>query len=130
MFVGLEITAQSFYATARKHYAAVAISCVPALAFLALSFPGQIFGDGTALEAGFNMSKLACAELKEKLMTTTMLSNGFILTSLLWAWALAAIIDRKAITAAVVFAAAGTLTLFGFIHSPIGRESLVLAVWS
>ncbi len=33
MFVGLEITAQSFYATARKHYAAVAISCVPALAF-------------------------------------------------------------------------------------------------
>ncbi len=126
MFVGLEITAQSFYATARKHYAAVAISCVPALAFLALSFPGQIFGDGTALEAGFNMSKLAGAELKEKLMTTTMLSNGFILTSLLWAWALAAIIDRKAITAAVVFAAAGTLTLFGFIHSPLAENRLFL----
>ena len=126
VFVGLEITAQSFYATPRRHYAAVALGCVPALAFLALAFPGQLFGDPTAFAAKFNPSTLADPVLKQKLTTLTMLSNGFILTSLLWAWALAAIIDRKAITAAIVFAAAGTLTLFGFIHSPLAENRLFL----
>ena len=36
VFVGLEITAQSFHATPRRHYPAVALACVPALAYLAL----------------------------------------------------------------------------------------------
>jgi adenine/guanine/hypoxanthine permease len=126
VFVGLEITAQSFYATPRRHYAAVALGCVPALAFLALAFPGQLFGDPTAFAAKFNPSTLADPILKQKLTTLTMLSNGFILTSLLWAWALAAIIDRRAFTASIVFASAGVLTLFGFIHSPLAENRLFL----
>src|SRR5271165_1635305 len=36
IFIGLEITAQSFHATSVRHYAAVALACVPALAYLAL----------------------------------------------------------------------------------------------
>ncbi len=128
VFVGLEITAQSFYATPRKHYAAVALACVPALSFLALAFPGQLFGDGAAISAGFNPGALKDSILKEKLATMTMLSNGFILTSLLWAWALAAIIDRNTKTATLVFVAAGVLTLFGFIHSPLAENRLFLPV--
>ncbi len=124
VFVGLEITAQSFYATPRRHYAAVALACVPALAFLALAFPVQLFDDATALAAKFNPSSLADPILRQKLSTLTMLSNGFILTSLLWAWALAAIIDRKVTIAAIVFAAAAGLTLFGFIHSPLAENRL------
>ena len=31
VFIGLEITAQSFHATPQRHYPAVAIACVPAL---------------------------------------------------------------------------------------------------
>ncbi len=126
VFVGLEITAQSFYATPRRHYAAVALACVPALAFLALAFPGQLFGDGTAFALNFNPGTLADGVLKQKLATLTMLSNGFILISLLWAWALAALIDRKCKTASLVFVAAAVLTLFGFIHSPLAENRLFL----
>ena len=42
IFVGLEITAQSFHATPRRHYPAVALACVPALAYLALITLNQI----------------------------------------------------------------------------------------
>ena len=34
VFVGLEITAQSFHATTTKHYAALAFATLPALAYL------------------------------------------------------------------------------------------------
>jgi len=125
VFVGLEITAQSFYATPRRHYAAVALGCVPALAFLALSFPGQVFGDPSARAANFGPAGLDSL-LAQKLSTMTMLSNGFILISLLWAWALSAIIDRKLATAALVFVAAAVLTMFGFIHSPLAENRLFL----
>ncbi len=126
VFVGLEITAQSFYATPRRHYAAVALACVPALAFLAIAFPGQIFGDASAFAAKINAGTLSDPILKNKLATLTMLSNGFILTSLLWAWALAAIIDRRCKIAAIVFVAASVLTLLGFIHSPLAENRLFL----
>ncbi len=43
VFVGVEITAQSFLATPRRHYTAVAIACVPALAALAVNFMDQIW---------------------------------------------------------------------------------------
>ena len=36
IFVGLEITAQSFHATPSRHFPAVALACVPALAYLAV----------------------------------------------------------------------------------------------
>src|SRR5437899_4006732 len=46
VFVGLEITAQSFHATPKPHYAAVAIAMLPALAYLGVvvlvnTFPAQ-----------------------------------------------------------------------------------------
>src|SRR5271167_4328992 len=42
IFFGLEITAQSFHATPARHYPAVALACVPALAYLALLTLNQI----------------------------------------------------------------------------------------
>ena len=42
IFVGLEITAQSFHATPARHYPAVALACVPALAYLALLTLNQV----------------------------------------------------------------------------------------
>lgn len=126
VFIGLEITAQSFIATPRKHLPAVALACVPALAFLALNLPGQLFGDSTLLEAGINPSTLADQNLAKNIGTITMLSSGFILTSLLWAWMLAAGIDRKLNVAAVVLFVASALTLFGLIHSPLPGNQLFL----
>jgi AGZA family xanthine/uracil permease-like MFS transporter len=117
VFVGLEITAQSFLATPRRHYAAVALACLPALAFLAMNLPGRMFGAGVD-PSSFN------AELARDLKTLGMLSSGFILTSLLWAWSLAATIDRRMMVASKVMLLAGVMTLFGIIHSPLAGNQL------
>lgn len=127
VFIGLEITAQSFAATPRRHYPAVALGCVPALAFLALSFPNQLFGDPASFAAGLTIDKID-ERLQDKLATLTMLSNSFILTSLLWAWILASIIDRKLQLAAIVLCVTALLTLFGLIHSPLAENRLFLPV--
>ena len=125
VFVGLEITAQSFVATPKKHYAAVAIACLPALAFLAMNLPGRLLGDPAIVEAGITMDKLD-GGLAANLKTVSMLSNGFIMTSLLWAWGLAAVIDRRLSLAAKVFFVAAVLTSFGVIHSPLEGNRLFL----
>ena len=69
VFVGLEITAQSFHATPRRHYAAVALACLPALAFLAMNLPGRILGDGALLEAGVTSASLQDQRLGHDLKT-------------------------------------------------------------
>lgn len=122
VFIGLEITAQSFAATPKRHYAAVAFSCLPALAFLALNMQNQILFDQ---EAGIELSSLSEAT-KEQYATVTMLSSGFILTSLLWAWGLAASIDRNLKVAGWVFITCGLLTVCGLMHSPLPGNRLFL----
>lgn len=126
VFIGLEITAQSFLATPRKHYAAVAIACLPALAFLAMNLPGRMFGDAALLEQEINLSTLADSGLRDDLETMVMLSSGFILTSLLWAWALAAVIDHNLKLAGRVLLLAGIMTLFGVIHSPLAGNQIFM----
>ncbi len=124
VFIGLEISAQSFLATPRRHYAAVAVACLPALAFLAVNLPGRMFGDPSLMSAGLNPDTLEDAVLRENLKTMAMLSSGFIVTSLLWAWMLAAVIDHKLRVAAAVLTLAALLTLFGVIHSPLSGNRL------
>ena len=67
--------------------------------------------------------------LPEQLQTIQILASGFIVTSLLWGAALAAIIDRRLRVAGSYFAAAAVCTLFGVIHSPFKDERLFLP-WS
>ena len=47
-----------------------------------------------------------------------LLYGGFIITSLLWASALAALIDRQLVRGSLLFFTCGLFTLFGIIHSP------------
>jgi len=125
VFIGLEITAQSFHATPRRHYPAVAFACVPALAYLALMFTNQLIGAMYA--ANVNPSEvIAAGKLEGNIQTVRMLANGFIITSLLWASALAAIIDRRFVIAALFFVIAGVCGLFGVIHSPIDGAPMYL----
>jgi adenine/guanine/hypoxanthine permease len=126
MFIGIEITAQSFLATPRRHYPAVAMACLPALAFLALMIPGQIFGDDAMSAAGITQDKLANEGLRASLQTLAMISSGFILVSLLWAWMLASVIDRRLNIAGWVMFASGCLTLVGVIHSPLPGNRLFI----
>ncbi len=171
IFIGLEITAQSFHVTPRKHYAAVALACVPALAALALIFldnlQGQYafqvgelqasvkeleksIGDGdvqindavakqvSAVKSNADTLQHIAGNLETKqvgepfgplgkdMQTLRMLASGFIVTSLLWASALAALIDRRLNLAAVFLIIAAACSLFGVIHSPMPGSPLVV----
>ncbi|MEM6692251.1 MAG: permease [Planctomycetota bacterium] len=128
VFIGVEITAQSFHATPTKHYTAVAIACLPALAFLALNIPGRIFGDEAMITAGLEMTSLKDVTLLRTIEVMTMVSSGFILVSLLWSWAFAACIDHHLKLAAKIFGVAAILTIFGVIHSPLPGGQLFLPI--
>jgi AGZA family xanthine/uracil permease-like MFS transporter len=110
VFVGLEITAQSFAATPKRHYAAVAISLVPALAALVFITAGKF---------GVNHMTILQQrpDVQHEYLTVTMLNNGFIITSLIWASSLAFLIDGRLKAASLFYAVAGVLTLFGVMHS-------------
>ncbi len=150
IFIGLEITAQSFAATPKKHYPAIALACVPALAWLSVCFVGQIFGD-PALQnyvvetrdgvaslvlddkqqpkmAPIGLDQLKNGALHESIVTAKALANGFIITALLWSSALAMAIDRRLNAAALLFAIAGALTLFGVIHSPLDTNAVFFPI--
>ena len=118
VFIGLEITAQSFLATPRRHYPAVVLAVVPALAALAMIYVDKLLGDGAVLGAGITIDDFS-ESLQGEIMTMRLLANGFIVTSLLWASALAAMIDRRLQLAATFLAVAGACSLFGIIHSPL-----------
>jgi AGZA family xanthine/uracil permease-like MFS transporter len=126
LFIGLEITGQSFIATPKRHYPAIAFACVPALALLSIHFVGQIWGDPAANSAGLNPGALKGEVLKSNLSTAMLLSNGFLIVSLLWSSCLALAIDRKLHKAAICMMVAAIFTLFGIIHSPFPSARLFL----
>lgn len=111
IFVGLEITAQSFYATPKKHYTAVGLACIPALAYLLI-----IHIDGLG---DFQQPQV---------LIIRMLANGFIVTSVIWATWLAALVDRKMFQAAAAMGVASIFTLFGLMHSPF-KGSRMFVPW-
>lgn len=108
VFVGLEITAQSFKATPVKHYPALALAILPALAYLTL-VAVEMMLNGRA-PPPFHAATM------QALVT---LANGFIVTSLLWGAALAAILDGTLRRAAAYLVIAGLCSLVGIIHSPL-----------
>jgi AGZA family xanthine/uracil permease-like MFS transporter len=113
VFIGLEIAAQSFRATPVRHFPAVALAVLPALAYLALIPMDQALA-GRPPEGGVAVAvqSLRC------------LAGGFIVTSLLWASALAAILDGKLVRSAVYLGLAGVCSLFGIIHSPLQSAAI------
>jgi AGZA family xanthine/uracil permease-like MFS transporter len=115
VFVGLEITAQSFRATPVRHYPALALAALPVLAYLATIPLGRArLPEDLPMEDALMYQALYC------------LGNGFVITSLLWGAALAAIIDHRLVRAAVDFVLAGLLALFGIIHSPLRTAQINL----
>ena len=109
LFIGIEITAQSYLATPRRHYAALAIACFPALAKLITIM----------------LPKLEATPANEDLfLTINVLAGGFILTSLTWASITARIVDRRFYSAGVFFLAGAAMSMFGLMHSPLPNDQL------
>jgi AGZA family xanthine/uracil permease-like MFS transporter len=119
IFVGLEITSQSFQATPRRHYAAVALACAPALAYLGLIAVNHVLP-----ETGKPFSALSPAA-QHWVQTDLALANGFIVTSLLWGTFLAHLIDARVRPAAAAMVLAAVFSWFGVIHSPLPSAPIV-----
>jgi AGZA family xanthine/uracil permease-like MFS transporter len=113
IFIGLEITAQAFLASPPRHGAAVALTFVPVAAAVVVIQTG-------ALIAGLGKSPADLAgDAAATWQALLVLGNGFILTAVVWGWAMVAILDRRLGIAAALFAVASALTLGGLIHSPL-----------
>ncbi|MGA2620542.1 MAG: permease [Thermoguttaceae bacterium] len=115
IFIGLEITAQAFRATPERHFPAVALAMLPTLAYMALVPMEQALA-GRAPDAGAAVvvQSLRC------------LASGFIVSGLLWASALAAMLDEKLVRAAAYLGVAGACSLLGIIHSPLEPALIAL----
>ncbi len=118
VFIGLEITAQCFLASPPRHGAAVALAFVPVAAAVVL-----IEASGLLSALGVSPAALT-GEAAAAHTTLRVLGNGFILTSVLWGWALVGIIEGRLPLSGVLFAVMSVATLFGAIHSPLASGGL------
>jgi AGZA family xanthine/uracil permease-like MFS transporter len=114
VFVSIEITAQAFDATPRRHAAAVVFSFFPAIArMLAIKL-----GDPSYVSPEHFAQLLTSTDQgMPELGVIVALGNGFIITSMIWAGFVAALVDRRTGAAIITLTAGAVLTLFGVIHS-------------
>ncbi|CAN5913617.1 permease [soil metagenome] len=113
LWIGLVITAQAFQSSPPQHALAVGLGLVPALAAWLLI---QI--ETTLRVAGSNLIDTADKFGSNLYIHGVIaLSQGFILTSIIYAAALAFVIDHKFKQAAGWMFAASILSAIGFIHA-------------
>jgi AGZA family xanthine/uracil permease-like MFS transporter len=120
IFIGFEIMRQAYKDSPPAHSPAVSLSLLPVIASLVLIILGQFMS-----AMGATPDKLPI-RLQIMHQTLTMLSNGFIITGLLWGSMLAFLIDHKARLAALCSAICALFTLFGIIHSVLPTGELYL----
>jgi AGZA family xanthine/uracil permease-like MFS transporter len=120
VFIGIEITAQAFEATPRRHFKAIALAFLPTIAYLVHIEHGLLLG---------NLGKKAAdltGDLLVSYKATLVLGNGFIVTSLLWGAAFASLLDHKLRQGAAFLLICAIATLCGVIHSPLASGELFL----
>jgi adenine/guanine/hypoxanthine permease len=133
LWIGIVITAQAFQATKSAHAPAVALGLFPAIAgwgvlilTQSLGAAGNALGDlGLADRVLSKPEAFAGAGLHLRGMVA--LSQGFMLTSLIWSGASAHLIDREFDRAARFMLIGAVLAFFGFIHA--GKLSAAGAIY-
>jgi AGZA family xanthine/uracil permease-like MFS transporter len=119
IFIAIHITMQAFEATEHKYFAAVVMAFFPAVArMLAIKL-----GDPSIVAPEHFAQLYADADQGLSAMAVIfILGNGFIITSMVWASFIVALIDRRPRKAAAILLAGAALTAFGVIHSvdPLG----------
>lgn len=123
LWIGLVITAQAFQASPQPHALAVAVGLIPSLASWLLV---QI--ETTLRVAGTDLASTADKFAPNlHLHGVIALSQGFLLTSIIYATVTAFVIDRKFKHAAAWMLAAAVLSAIGLMHayklSPSGVEN-------
>ncbi len=117
IFVGLEITSQTFTVCPRAHYPAVALAILPSLAYLVLIQWKLLLGADTTVLPADQATDFAA---------WSALGNGFILTAMLWGAMGAHLIERRLWQAAVFLIICAAFSLIGVIHSIIPNGNLYL----
>jgi AGZA family xanthine/uracil permease-like MFS transporter len=123
IYVALDITVQAFEATPRPHFPAVVIAFLPAIAYLlAIKLGNPAIVPPERFAALFSDASHGIPELA----VIVMLGNGFIVTAMIWAAALAALIDLRPGRAATILSVGAMFTAFGVIHSVQPQGALYL----
>jgi AGZA family xanthine/uracil permease-like MFS transporter len=115
LYVAFEITQQGFLHSERKYYPVLILSFFPSIAKLL-----QIkLSDGTLIDpAKFEQMNLThLSPIISEHLSIVMLSNGFIITGMLWGSLLFFIMDRKWKSAIISTLILSIFSLFGIIHS-------------
>src|SRR5438445_8214765 len=123
IFIAIHITMQAFEATPQKYFAAVVMAFVPAVSrMLAIKL-----GDPAIVPpANFAQAYANADHGLPELAVIVILGNGFIITSMVWASFVAALIDHRPRRAMMIVVLGGVLTLFGIIHSVDPNGSIYL----
>src|ERR1700754_501294 len=114
VYVAMSISTQAFQATPQRHWPAVVVAFFPAIARLLtikLSDPAVVPPEH------FAELYASAAHGLPDVAVVTMLGNGFIITSMLWASLVVAMIDGRPRRAAAIALLGALLTAFGVIHS-------------
>ncbi|WP_243042421.1 hypothetical protein [Dyella sedimenti] len=114
VFVAIGITVQAFEATPLRYAPAVVFSFFPAIARMVtikLTDPTYVPPERVAALLADH------ARGNAELAVIAVLGNGFIITSMVWASFLVALIDGRPLRAAWILLLGGGLSLFGIIHS-------------
>lgn len=114
VFICLEITAQAFVHSPRRHASAVVLAILPTIArLLSIQYENPEIVPTQQLHHLLNKAGSGLPEI----LVTVALGNGFILTGMLWGAFLAEMIDRRLRNCAIYLFILALLTFFGIIHS-------------
>jgi AGZA family xanthine/uracil permease-like MFS transporter len=128
MWIGIIITAQSYEAVPKRHYAAVAIAFFPAVAMMAVFLVPNILSGVGADQGILQMIHSHTAVLSDPNVRTDNwwpigvyalagANSGFIITCVIISAVSAFLIDRKFKTAGIWCVVATVVTLLGFQHA-------------
>ncbi|MCY4378214.1 MAG: NCS2 family permease, partial [Candidatus Dadabacteria bacterium] len=123
IWIGLVMTSQAFQTTPRSHAPAVALGLIPALAAWGtvvvsqtVSAVGAAISDGSVATRAFeNLNAFVFSGLQ--LPGLVALSQGFMLSSVVWAATAVCLVERRLTQAAAWMGAGAVMAFFGFIHA-------------
>lgn len=123
IWIGLAMTSQAFQTTPRSHAPAVALGLVPSLAAWGTVVVSQTVGavgaaisDGSAAHRAFeNLNVFVSSGLQ--LPGLVALSQGFMLSSVVWAATAVCLVERRLTQAGVWMGVGAVMAFFGFIHA-------------
>jgi AGZA family xanthine/uracil permease-like MFS transporter len=134
VYIALDIVAQSYNATPRRHTMAVALAALPSIAALVVIFLSQVYNGALLGSAIDPAGTLAATGLTNPAFIQTcavmvMLAHGFFLTAMLWGGSVAYLIDRRVLASAALLLVCAGLSFFGVIHSVTPSGGIYLP-WS